>query len=482
MSTTDGKRVTNTNKDLFMNDTDVHIKIKRVIKRWREEPSERNGWNIIDWEYVEFEEYMNNYGNIRKPKNLNIIRPEKSNDPILDKKLTGDSKQGDLRAMGITLNVMLYYATRKSYDEKERGNYDKDNYIFIMPTTYDRKQDINKPNYDKYLKVGNATYVTKFIMNLKRPETYDIYSLAHYKGKPQLDANNITVTLIYLGGEAGCVGFERTKYLNMHEIGYINKGLFELSDEELIRARESYAVNRISGNKKNHSIANLCLSKNGDITSNTKKEEIYVYYYYNMTTNEYSKKFNSFGELTDDILIRDIFLGYYTPMELDNLLFRAMQTGEAIDGYIKVFKEQDMIKTEKMIEKRKPRNKIFFTRRVGIGYSRDLKDRYDENTVGSLSEEVIANEVNKYRVENGVKAIKVSSISKYIRDIIGTANMPTDYAVLVEVGTDKNGKVKRKRKVICIIWAVPLSECSEEMLLKYTDDEFKKNNIIRLWN
>lgn len=353
MSTTDAKRNININSEKFYNDVDNLITIKNILEE-KTEILEDGG--VLHLKYVEFNEYPHNSGEIRKPDNNWVILPEEVSKE--GKKLINlTNNMRELTRMGYTRNQQLYLALYR--DCTQRSKFNKNNYIFIRPECYDRVQDCEKLNYDKYRKVGNMIYADDCLFNLKRVETYNIYTLQKYEISYPLTTknnkdNNVTILRVYCG-KAGYQGYDRTKQLNVHKVGNFAKLLFEVPDDLYDKDRKNkrcYEVYHVSGNKKNSSIANLDCKEYKYVTVETRKNLIYKYFYLNVFTEDTNIiDFEGIADLVDDLILKNILENRYTPYEIDNLVYRAMKTGTRIDGFLEIYEYQDEEKTNNQVKK-----------------------------------------------------------------------------------------------------------------------------------
>lgn len=403
MSTLDAKKVTNTNMDKFINDFDKVLQIESIKSR-RDEVLE-NG-TVAIWYTVSFKPFVNNLGKTVKLDDCDCILPMKILNSSKDDIKLSD-KMINLTDRKYTLNQQLYLATYYR-DCTDKKNYDVNNYIFIKPKYYERTQKCNRLNYDKYSKVGNMVEGKYCLLNLKRPESYDMLSLDYYTPKQQLMGNsNVTVTTVWLGKGIGYKGYERTKQLNLLNAGYYNKPLFETPDELYDKSKKyKYEVYRISGNKKNHSIANLAFDKYRDVTSSTRKKEGIVYYYINDITGDVSDDFNSMAELVDDFILRDVFGNKYSPLELDNYAYVCMKNNVALDDFIRIYEYQDEQKTKS--------NEIKYSG-FKIWIITDVKTNKDFTTTEKdVAQTFVANRLD----------IVPESAGKYLRDVSNTGNLP----------------------------------------------------------
>ena len=203
MSTDRAKRNLSINNTVFINTFDNTLQIDYIDTTQGDKGIKietlDNG-NILIWHCCVFKPYFDNNGVLiqRETKWCVLLQQVRMN--IIDKQCT--LNKDDWTKLGYNVNQQLLLAIWKGLSEKERLNFDINNYIFITPICYARKQDCTKPNYDKYCAVGNASIDENILFNLKSPLVFNKHTLCKGNIAPPLQTpsgkydSNITRTSI----------------------------------------------------------------------------------------------------------------------------------------------------------------------------------------------------------------------------------------------------------------------------------------------
>lgn len=466
MSTINAREDTNTNIEIHKKCVDRDIKIKKINKT---ETIICNDGGILIISYVDLEEKDNILGhNIPFKSDIPVIIPQpfpkRGVGISMEQINAGKDTMEDLQNRGWTKNQQLYQALYRDFSKDPDIDFYNTTFIFILdPLCYDRKQSHKRENYDRICRVGNYTVAKDILLcinvlfayKLNSFEKIDIQQPLKTKGGSQ---NNITKFQLPLG-KAGVQSWDRVRQLNIIDIKKLSDNfLYYRSDEDFDKGkdRKCSEIYRISGNKKNWSIRNMDIGFYKDVTSSTRKKEVYKYKYVDLDTGIEFIDFDNLGQVSDDIILKNHLSSKYNALEIDNLVYISLNTGLIIDGKIIISKytSQERIR-ELELRKQKKMFLLYYTdnpKDIIFGTTREKK-------AGEYLSSITGN--------------KDTSMTKYIRNAINTKEF---YFKI------NQGKLKDREIGIIVIY---FENWKKEDVDLYAEEEDKiyyyKHCIIRLW-